>query len=172
MDSVYNDPIWEYVLISKLQPYMEAVKRWWNEYDKLVIHGTGVYPIVYEDLDYPIGLSYRVTSTPVRSPIKNIQCFPFIPTSYLQITGIPGGVNKMIERECSKQLKIDNICLIEKHGLPSTYHKGQFIAFIPEDVLAGKDQLGKYVYLTLTELQSLANNELKPTVVYKCARYL
>lgn len=171
-ESIYNDPVWEYVLVSKLQPYLESIKRWWDNYHNLTIRGTGVFPVSYDDLDTPPGLMYRVTNTPVRSPIKNVQAFPFVATAYLQITGVPGGVNKMIERECANGLKIDKFKLIEKHNLPSTYHKGQFIAFVPEDILTGKERLGKYVYLTIGEMEALTHDVIPATAKNKVIQYL
>ena len=84
----YDDPIWEYVLATKLQPYIPYVREWWERVESIDINGTGVYPIISEDNDMPHGLMYRVTNTPVRSPIKNVQVFPFVPVSYLQITNV------------------------------------------------------------------------------------
>lgn len=169
---ILEDPIWEYTLATRLTPYLPAVRRWWSEYDKMKILGTGVFPIHYDDIECPPGLNVRVTSTPVRSPIKNVQAFPNVPTAMLQITGVPGGANRMIERVCYKGLKLEEFIIIEKHNLPSTYHKGQFVAFVPEDVLNGSKELGKYVYLTIPELQELALGKCLPSVKWKCARYL
>lgn len=174
MDSelIYDDPVWEYVIASKLQPYIPAVRKWWSEYDKLPIRGTGVFNIEYDDIDCPPGLMYRVTSTPVRSPIKNVQAFPFVAAAYLQITGVPGGVNKMIERECKKVLKLEEFTVVEKHNLPSTYHKGQLLALVPTSIMEGVEQLGKYMYLTRNELEAMAKGILLPSVPAKCAQYL
>lgn len=171
MDGVYNDPVWEYLLVSKIQPYLPKVKEWWDNYDSLPIRGTGVFPLDYDEADCPPGLMYRVTSTPVRSPIKNVQAFPFVPTAFFQITGVPGGVNKMIERECAKGLELDGFIIVEKHNLPSTYHKGQFIAFVPKDIMEGKEDLGKFVYLTKPELIALAHGVIPNSINYKLAQY-
>lgn len=169
---IFSDPIWEYVLVSKLQPYIETVRKWWDNYANLTIRGTGVFPVDYDDVDCPPGLMYRVTSTPVRSPIKHVQAFPFVPTAYLQITGVPGGVNKMIERECTKGLHLDEFVIVEKHNLPSTYHKGQFVAFVPLSVMEGREQLGKYVYLTRSELTALTQGNILPSINNKLLQYL
>ena len=122
--TIYDDPIWEYVLVSKLQPYIPAIKKWWDNYESFRVVSTGVFPINYEDPVTPPGLFVRMTNTPVRSPIKGVQAFPIIPSAYLQITGVPGGVNRMIERVCMKGLEIDGFVIIEKHNLPSAYHSG------------------------------------------------
>lgn len=169
---IYDDPIWEYVVVTKLQPYLPAVRKWWKEYDSMKILGTGVFPIEYDDVECPPGLSMRMTSTPVRSPIKNVQAFPYVPTSYLQITGVPGGVNRMIERVCYNGLELEEFTIIEKHNLPSTYQKGQWVGFVPTEVLKGAKEMGKYVYLTIQELAGLAQGKCISSVPGKCARYL
>lgn len=169
---IFDDPIWEYVLISKIQPYLPAIKHWWENYANMRILSTGVLPIDYPDIETPPGLFMRMTNTPVRSPIKNVQAFPFIAASYLQITGVPGGVTKMIERVCHKGLEIEDFQIIEKHNLPSTYQKGQLLCVVPKKVLENAQELGKYVYLTLQELCALAQGQVLPSIVNKCARYL
>lgn len=174
MDSeILNDPVWEYIVVSKLQPYITAVKRFWDSYDKLEVAGTGVTPLVYDDIECPPGLMLRMTSTAVRSPIKHVQVFPFVPTAYLQISGVSGGVNRMIERVCSNNnLVIDGFTIVEKHNLPSTYHKGQIVCFIPTEVLEGTKNMGKYIYMTTLELCSMAKGKLPDSVIAKCYQYL
>lgn len=168
-----DDPIWEYVVVTKLQPYIAAVRKWWSNYESMRVSSTGVFEISYDDIECPPGLQMRMTSTAVRSPIKHVQAFPFVPSSYLQITGVPGGVNKMIERVCrDNQLKIDEFIIIEKHNLPSTYQKGQLLCFVPTEVLAGVQNLGKYVYMTVAELCALAKGVLPQSVQAKCYRYI
>ena len=170
---VYDDPIWEYCVATKIKPYIEAVKKWWEQYEKMDVRGTGVFDFECEGIDkVEPGLMVRITSTAVRSPIKNVQAFPFVPTSYLQIAGVPGGVNRMIERVCKKGLSIDGIKLIEKHNLPSTYQKGQFIAFIPESIYEGSQKMGKYVYMTIQELCAMAKGVLPQSVQCKCYQYI
>lgn len=166
-----NDPIWEYLLGTKLAEYLPSVRRWWGEYDKMQISSTGVLEIKYPDMKVPNGLYMRMTSTPVRSPIKNVQAFPFVPVQFLNIYGVPGGLNRMVERVC-KHFSVDEFTIIEKHNLPSTYHRGMIVCFIPTEVLNNVKKLGKYVYLTLPELKTLANNKLSKSVAHKCAQYL
>ena len=169
---IYDDPLWEYTLVRTLKPYIPAVQCWWKGYESMKIDGTGVQPIQYDTVSCPPGLSMRMTSTPVRSPIKGVQAFPFVPTVYLNITSVPGGLVKMIERVCQKGLEIDGFVIIEKHNLPSTYNKGQFVAFVPKDVLENTKDLGKYVYLTTAELIQLAQGMCPRSVVGKCTQYL
>ena len=173
MDSnVLDDPVWEYVLASKLKPYMNTVKYFWEHYSDTDVTETGVMEYRPAGIETPAGLMLRVTSTPVRSPIKNVQVFPFVPTTFLNISGVAGGANRMIERVCNKGFELDGIQMIEKHNLPSTYHSGQFIAFVPKTVLEGRQELGKYVYLTLTELCTIAKGVLLPSVQAKCHQYI
>lgn len=167
-----DDPIWEYLLATKIQPYLEAIRKWWSEYKDLRCYTTGVLPVKYEGIECPPGLMMRMTSTPVRSPIKGVQAFPYIPTAYFSITGVPGGVNKMVEYVCKKGLTIEEFTVVEKHNLPSTYQKGQFVALIPTEVLEDTKDLGKYVYLTTAELINLAQGICPKTVPGKCAQYL
>lgn len=173
-DNIFDDPVWEYCVATKVKPYIEAVKKWWDQYECMQVRGTGVFDFEVEGIDekdIPPGLMVRITSTAVRSPIKNVQAFPFVPTSYLQIGGVPGGVNRMVERVCKKGLVLDDIQCVEKHNLPSTYQKGQFIAFIPKAVYEGSQKLGKYVYMTLTELCAMAKGTLPQSVICKCYQY-
>ena len=169
---IFDDPIWEYVIVSKLQPYIPAVRNWWKNYKQMTVLSTGVFPIDYEDIETPPGLFMRMTNTPARSPIKNVQAFPFVAASYLQITGVPGGVNKMIERVCNKGIEIEEFSIIEKYNLPSTYQKGQLLCLVPTEILKGTNDLGKYVYLSLPELCALAKGETPRSVVMKCGQYL
>ncbi len=167
----FDDPIWEYLIGSKLTEYLPAVRRWWSEYPNMLITTTGVLDVKYDDLDVPPGLFMRMTNTPVRSPIKHIQAFPFIATCYLNICGVTGGVNKMIERVC-KDYTLEEFTIIEKHNLPSTYQKGQILCFVPTSIMQGVQELGKYVYLTVSELVHIARGDLPRTVVAKCHQYL
>lgn len=171
----YDDPIWEYVLNSKLQSYIEPARKFWNNIENLDIHGTGVYPIQQQhvDCDPPPGFMYRVTSTPVRSPIKGIQVFPFVPVAYLQITNIAGGTNRMISRVCAdRRFKIEEFTIIEKSNLPSTYHQGQFIAFVPTERLEQTSIQGKYVYLTQDEMIELCKGNVPLCIKEKVIKYI
>lgn len=165
----YDDPLWEYTLVTRLMPYIEAVDKFWEHIEELPILGTGVYAIP----DAPPGLAYRVTNTPVRSPIKGVQVFPFVPTAYLQIAGVAGGVNKMITRICmDDKITINQYTIVEKSNLPSTYNKGQFVAFIPTDLLHGARQMGKWVYMRQPEMIALVKGEVLKSVKDKVIKYL
>lgn len=159
----YDDPIWEFILRERLARYIPVVREWWSKVSDLEVDGTGIYPIT----DDPPGLMYRMTKSTSKSPIKNVQVFPFVPSAYLQIKGVAGGSTKMCERVCAKGLIMDEFTIIEKHNLPSTYNQGQLLAFIPTDVLAGSRALGKYVYLTIPELEALSQCEVLRSVKLK-----
>jgi hypothetical protein len=153
MDTDYNDPLFEYLLYTRLQPYIEKVRDWWANMPDLNLHGTGVFGIP----DSPPGLMYRFTKSARKSPIRGIQAFPLVPTAYLQISRIAGGTVKMIERVCQDyKFHIEEFIIVEKSNLPSTYNSGQFVAFIPEDVFADAKSLGQWMYLTSTEIMYLA----------------
>lgn len=167
----YDDPIWEYVLNSKLAVYIPYVRKFWNDIENINITGTGVYPIKGDDI--PAGLMYRVTNTPVRSPIKHIQVFPFVPVAYLQITNVAGGANRMVSRVCAdNKFKIEEFTIIEKSNLPSTYHQGQFVAFVPTNILTGIKDLGKWVYMTAPEMIALMQEKVPNSVKQKLIKYI
>lgn len=166
----YDDPIWEYTLNAKLAQYIPAVRDFWNNIEDIEIVGTGVYPMKGDS--NPPGLMYRVTNTPVRSPIKNVQVFPFVPVSYLQITNVAGGANRMVSRVCANEFMIEEFVIIEKSNLPSTYHQGQFIAFVPKDILNSAKSLGKWVYLTTPEMCALVQGKVTTPIKNKMIKYI
>lgn len=164
------DPIWDYTLNARLVPYIPSVRKFWDNIASINVTGTGVY--VINGVDVPPGLMYRVTNTPVRSPIKNVQVFPFVPTSYLNIVNVAGGVTKMVSRVCANsRFKIDEFTIVEKANLPSTYHQGQFLAFVPTNILNSSQSLGKWVYLTVPEMTALAQGVILKSVLLKVAKY-
>ena len=166
-----DDPVWDYVLHTKLSPYIQHVREFWNTVEDINIVGTGVYPIVGDDV--PPGLMYRVTNTPVRSPIKGVQVFPFVPVAYLQITNVSGGAARMVSRVCADdRFTIEEFTIIEKHNLPSTYHQGQFVAFVPTDILSGARELGKWVYMKLNEMRDICADKVPTSIKYKLIKYI
>lgn len=167
-----DDPIWEYIVNSKLAPYVPYMREFWNNISEIPVCSTGVFPFP-EVEGAPPGMMYRVTNTPVRSPIKNIQVFPFVPTAYLQITNVAGGSNKMIQRVLGRrEFTIDEFTLIEKSHLPSTYNQGQFVAFVPTDILNNTAMLGKWVYLTHDEMVALCQDFVHTRVKEKLIKYI
>lgn len=151
-----DDPVWEYVLATKLTMYLPAVREFWQNIETLEVNSTGVYPVtnsLVKSCGIPAGLMYRVTNTPVRSPIKNVQVFPFVPVTYLQLTNIAGGAVRMVSRVCAdNKFSLEEFVIVEKSNLPSTYHQGQFVAFVPKEVLSSANLLGKFVYLKHDEM--------------------
>lgn len=159
-----DDPIWPYILTQRLSPYIPRVREWWSNVESFVVNDTGIYEL---ECDSAPGLMIRFTRTAKRSPIKGIQAFPFVCTGYLQLSGVQGGANKMIERVCMKGLVIDEFSIIEKHNLPSTFQQGQFVAFVPTILLEDVEKLGKWIYLTSVEMKALASNVVTDTVKQK-----
>lgn len=169
--SKFDDPIWEYVLGTKLMPYIPCVREFWKTVEDIYISRTGVFPIKGDDI--PPGLMYRVTNTPVRSPIKHIQVFPFVPVSYLQLTNVAGGATRMVSRVCANEaFTIEEFTIIEKSNLPSTYHQGQFVAFVPTDLLNSTSSLGKWVYMTAPEMIALMQDNVLDSVKNKVIKYI
>lgn len=161
-----DDPIWEFMLNAKLKPYISKVRQFWQEIDTLEVTGTGVYPIVGNDV--PSGLMYRTTNTAVRSPIKGVQVFPFVPVAYLNLTNVAGGSNRMVSRVCAgNKFQIDEFTIIEKSHLPSTYHQGQFVAFVPTELIEGTKELGHWVYMTIPEMISIRQGTPIKSVIDK-----
>lgn len=167
----YDDPIWEYTLNAKLAVYLPAVRKFWENIEDIVVMNTGVFPVCGEDV--PSGLMYRVTNTPVRSPIKHIQVFPFVPVAYLNLTNVSGGANRMVSRVCAgNKFRIEEFTIIEKSNLPSTYHQGQFVAFVPTQTLNSVQSLGKWVYLTTNEMIALMQDKVLPSIKGKVIKYI
>lgn len=166
-----DDPVWDYVLGTRLGPYIPFARDFWGRIEEVPVRSTGVFPVTAEGA--PPGLMYRVTNTPVRSPVKGVQVFPFVPVSYLQITGVPGGVTRMVARVCrGGRMRLEEFTAVEKSNLPSTYHRGQFVALIPTDILNNTGSLGKWVYLTRSELTDLSAGIVPDSVRYKTVRYV
>lgn len=153
---IFDDPMWGATLKNRLAPYIPYVRHFWGGIESYKIQGTGVFKMPELDESAPPGLMVRVTNTPSRSPIKYIQVFPFIPASYLPLVGIRGGASRMISRVCAGgKLTMDEFTVVEKHNLPSTYHQGQILAFIPTDMYYDVQVRGKWVYLTRAEMEKL-----------------
>jgi hypothetical protein len=154
-----DDPIWPYLIQTRLEPYIEPARAWWDHVADLAVADTGVYA-----LEGPPGFMMRFTRTAIRSPIRGIQAFPFVLAGFLQLSGIQGGSTKMLTRMCaSYKLKIEEFTIIEKHNLPSTYNSGQFLAFIPTDLILGLKELGTWIYFTRDEIAELLKyNDVLP----------
>ena len=79
--TIFDDPIWEYTLVRKLQPYVPAVRRWWSEYENMKIVSTGVCAIKYDDIEvsYPMFKSTKMLNCLTKSCRKaelcNILCY-------------------------------------------------------------------------------------------------
>lgn len=156
-----DDPIWDYVLTTRLQKYIPYVREWWNDVHNFSMLDTGIVEVYHEDAP---GLYARFTRTAIRSPIRGIQAFPFVPTPRLQITGVQGGSTKMIARVClNNRLKMDEFTIICKGKLPSTFNAEQFVAFIPTELLENKI-LGNWLYFTPEECSMIARGETNEAI--------
>ena len=68
---LYDDPIWEYTVATRLTPYLPEVRKFWSNIDNIAPDNIGTFNI--EGDGVPPGLMYRICNTPVRSPVKHIQ---------------------------------------------------------------------------------------------------
>lgn len=159
-----DDPVWTYLLKTRLDPYIPHVRQWWQNVENFTVHDTGIINIP----NSPPGLQVRFTRTAVRSPIKGVQAFPFVPAAYLQITGVQGGSTKMIARVCdNNQFTIDEFTIICKSHLPSTFQQGQFLAFVPTEILEDTTLLGQWFYLNAKELADMVRGTVPESVRQK-----
>jgi hypothetical protein len=162
-----DDPLWPHVVRIRLEPYVPYVRKWWSEIEDLAPYDTGVFELSYDE-DQPPGLFQRFTRTPIRSPIRGIQAFPFIVAGYLQISGVHGGSTKLIQKLClNGGFKIDEFTVVELHNLPSTFNQGQLIAFVPTEIYEDSRLMGKWIYLTNDEISGLIKGEIYETVRHK-----
>lgn len=153
-----SDPVWEYLLKTRLEPYIPRVRKWWNELELFTPCDTGVFTVP----DSPPGLFARFTRTAVRSPIKGIQAFPFVPVSFLQMTNVQGGASKMVSRVCP--FEIDEFMIVAKNNLPSTYNSGQLICFIPTKLWEERSSIGQWIYLNADEIAELVQGIVPKSV--------
>jgi hypothetical protein len=137
---------------------------WWADVANVSPSETGILELNYSE-EQPPGLFQRFTRTPIRSPIRGIQAFPFVVAAYLQITGVAGGSTKLIQRLLvNRDFTLFEFTLIELHNLPSTFNQGQLIAFVPTEILDDVQSFGKWIYLTNEELSGLIRGVIFDTV--------
>lgn len=169
----FNTDLYEYTLVSKLEPYLPVIQDWWlTGYTSLNMSHPGLIQLDYDTEKTPAGIMIRVCNAPSRSIIKNVQAFPVLATSQLNISGVAGGATNMIEAVCRKGLEINGLTIIEKHNLPSVFNSRQFLAFVPTRVMQCTEYLGKYIYLSSEELHALAHGRCVKSVSLKCKNYL
>jgi hypothetical protein len=79
----------------------------------------------------------------------------------------------MVSRVCAdNRFKIEEFTIIAKANLPSTYHQGQFVAFVPTNILNSAQSMGKWVYLTMDEMMALCSDKVTPKVKEKVIKYI
>jgi hypothetical protein len=152
-----DDPIWIYVLETRLRPYIDAVRKWWSEVDTISPYAPGIY-----ELTGPPGLYYRFARTAKRSPISGVQAFPFVNAAYLQISGVQGGSTKLVTRLCNAgRFKIDEFTVIARALLPSTLNQGQFLAIVPTEIYEDPElKTGRWVYMSNYDIQCLSKGTM------------
>jgi len=137
----------EYLLTTRLLPYLTDMREFWKKVDTINTVITGEHK-------YKGEISYRVTNSPGRSPIKNVQVFPFIATADLGIA--LSGYQQIIARVCREnKFRIEEFVIVVKSGIPTMCQRGQWISFVPIDVLEKAQDVGSWVFLTKEEMRNL-----------------
>ena len=147
-----RDPVYEYLFMEKIEPFVERARMWWDGYEKEVFYGSGTYPL----LNSPDGLYIRFYRTPAHSPIKGIQAFPYVTTQYIDIQRVPGGLRKFLHQLCLSGYKYKEFTLIEKMYLHGTERSGQFICIVPTNMLSVKNSMGRYVWMTPDDISNIS----------------
>ena len=146
-----RDVVYEYMFKDKMMPFIEVAREWWQSYESLMFDSIGSMPLL-NDKDVS-GIFVRFYRTPAQSTIKGIQAFPYIPTQYIDMLRVPGGIRKYIHDICVNGYMIDEFILIERMYLHGTERSGQFICIIPQRMLIAE---GKYVWLTRNDILELS----------------
>lgn len=136
----------EYLLSARLLPYLVDMREFWKDVDS-------ISTVISGEHSYKKDILYRVTNTPTRSPIKNIQVFPFISTASL---GMTSGYQQMLSKICgSGKFRIEEFTIIVKSGIPTMFQRGQWLSFVPTDLLEKAQDIGTWVFLTKDEMRNL-----------------
>jgi hypothetical protein len=162
-------------LIEQLTPFVKAAAKWWGKKDKTFPVFTGSYPMekwfpkpsAAEEF-YCGALNVRFTKCSAKSPLKGLQAFPYLPTRYVNITKVKGGIRKSIARECMKGLEIDGFTVVEKTRLQMLDQSGQVLIIVPTEVY-GKNlaAMGRWIYFTKGELAQLSKGYVHAVVKAK-----
>jgi hypothetical protein len=153
------DPVYEYILQAKLEPYIEWAKRWWTYWEDEVFFETGTYPAK----GAPPGTFIRFSRTLAHSAVRGVQAYPYVATPFLQLRHVPGGSRALVDRLCGRTegFIIDGIRCIERKNLHGTERNGQFIALVPVtlvDAAALEQRMvrGRYLWIRGEDILSLA----------------
>lgn len=158
-DMPRGDKIYEYILIDKLQPYLEPVRKWWKEFENKTFTHTATFPVK----DGPPGLFEKCARSPRQSAIYGVQAFPIIAVSYLNLPSMAGGAMNAVDEICKMGIEVEEFTVISKKGLPSTLMNGLFLCMIPTQVLNDRP-IARWVYLRPNEILELANGIVTNTL--------
>jgi len=140
---------WEYILATRLLPYLPDIRLFWENVEKVNVmitgehHVEGAKPNVF----------YRVTQSPARSPLKNIQTFPYIPIDSLGLTG--RDCQQALTEICMGGWQFEEFTVVVKAGVPTMCQRNMFVAFIPTSMYNEVMSAGSWVYLTVDEMRQL-----------------
>lgn len=157
------------IVFTRLAKYMPTIREFWKRYpNDIMMDHVGSFMV--DEANAP-GLMYRVCPNSIRSPIKHLQVFTFVPVAFLQISGISGGVNRMVERVCN-EVTLDEFTIVQKHASPATYNGGHILCIVPTEYYNGTKSMGKWVYLTYDELMLLRKHEIPVSAHQKFMKFI
>ena len=151
-DTPIDDPVFRYVLMDKLQPYIAAARKWWAEKEGRSFLTTSTFPLKWG----PPGMYEKCTRSPRMSPIYGIQAFPVVNVSYLDLPRMPLGAMSMVEKIAKEGIEIDEFVIVSKSGLQSTNRAGLFLCIILKEELESRS-MSRWVYMRPNDILELAN---------------
>jgi len=147
-----NDPVFQYVLIDKLQPYIVAARKWWKEKEGHSFLTTSTFPIKWG----PPGFYEKCTRSPRQSPIYGVQAFPIVAVSFLDLPRMAMGAMSAVEKIAKDGLEIDEFIVTSKQGLQSTSRCGLFLCLIPKEEMNLRTP-SRWIYLKPNDILELVN---------------
>jgi hypothetical protein len=161
-----DDPVYEAMVLAKLQPYIDAAWKWWNNLDEHVYCTQGVL-----DLPEPPGFKVKISHKENVGPIDGFRVFPFVSTGYISLPKVAGGMRKMITRIISNGKTVDGMHMISKQNMLGTNQAAQFIAFIPAELYNSKP-CGRWAYMSREVMQDFALGKVNDDFRVRCMRWL
>jgi len=159
-DITKDDPVFLYILIDKLQPYIQAARQWWADKEGHSFQTTSTFPIKWG----PPGFYEKCTRSPRQSPVYGIQAFPIVHVSHLQLPRMPLGAMSMVEKLTKDGIEIEEFVIIGKSGLQSTSRLSLFLCIIPKKELEARS-MSRWVYMRPNEMIELVSGAVPKSLV-------
>lgn len=158
-DMPKGDKIYEYILIDKLQPYLEAARKWWADMENKTFTHTATFRVK----DSPAGFYEKLARSPRQSAIYGIQAFPIVAVAALDLPRMAGGAMNNVDDMCKDGIIAEEFTIISKKGLPSTLMNGLFLCIIPTELLNARP-ISRWIYLRPNEILELVNGIVTNTL--------